>query len=560
VPRAVILTALQTEFAAVAKRIASARPVSHPTGAVYEVGVFEPKDAIHWTVAAAQIGMGNVNAALHTYGAIELIDPDLLLFVGVAGALKRELQFGDVIVGDRVVAYERGKSDSEGFHPRGTVQTPHPRVIGHARWLANHKSWLRRRSKVSRPTQPNVYVASIAAGEKVLASEKAEAASIISEFYSDAYAVEMEGYGVYEAARTLDVDALVIRSISDHLLDKSANADAIWQPIAADLAASFAFELLATFRPRGDGDQQDWEPSFPPESRTFTRVPVAARSVAIGNWSELGNPPPDPWPLQRGLILDGRYRIESEIGRGALGSVYRATEIVADQDIGEVAVKIYHRSETADEMWLQEVRILSQIRDPYIANYRTAGEISLGGHRRGNFVVTDLGSATLQQARPFGADSSDVSTVAIKLLSALRSIHSAGFVHGDIKPANILVSGDLTQLTLIDFGAAGPIGSEPVAVTLAFSAPELLAGAVRSVASDTYSAGVTLIAFASGVSHEATRARTTDVEAVLGGTAPIEVPSELEERVANVLTAMVAADPLERIDLARAIDLLSDDS
>lgn len=225
-------------------------------------------------MAAAQIGMGNVNAALHTYGAIELLRPDLVFFVGVAGSLKPDVKIGDVVVAERIVAFERGKEEGTSFFPRGVVQSPHPRVVGHARWLANTGSWLRRRSRrlPALTPSPSAVVGLIAAGEKIVASEVSEAASQLQLFYSDAQAVEMEGYGVYDAARILDVNALVIRGVSDRLSDKGVSSDQTWQPVAYDSAASFAFEFLATWP--GDADVSsvpDIQPSKGQPSDDSTR-------------------------------------------------------------------------------------------------------------------------------------------------------------------------------------------------------------------------------------------------------------------------------------------------
>src|SRR5262249_29658521 len=85
-------------------------------------------------------------------------------------------------------------------------------------------------------------------GEKVLASTQSELFRLLKETYGDALAVEMEGYGFLRAVRKHHpVHGLVIRGISD-LLDDKTEADASGaQQVAAQRAAAFAFQVLATF-------------------------------------------------------------------------------------------------------------------------------------------------------------------------------------------------------------------------------------------------------------------------------------------------------------------------
>jgi hypothetical protein len=95
-----------------------------------------------------------------------------------------------------------------------------------------------------------VLLGAIAAGEKVIASRASEVSKFIQENYGDSLAIEMEGHGLLGAASINEqVDALVIRGISD-LLDKKADSDSAGaQELAASHAAAFAFELLASIEP-----------------------------------------------------------------------------------------------------------------------------------------------------------------------------------------------------------------------------------------------------------------------------------------------------------------------
>ena len=110
--------------------------------------------------------------------------------------------------------------------------------------------------------------------------------------------------------------------------------------------------------------------------------------------------------------------------------------------------------------------------------------------------------------RSGGLNAEELRRIAIGLLRALRDVHAAGVVHRDVKPGNIIISGD--DVWLVDFGISRYIGPEPPSGTATtgmaalgtklFASPEQLAGAVLTEASDVYSWGM-VIAYAAGAVH-----------------------------------------------------------
>jgi nucleoside phosphorylase len=244
-PCVVILTALSIEFLAVCNRVTDLQQEMHPQGMVYQKGKFVAEEQT-WEVGIVEVGTGNVEAALETERAIAHFNPDILFFVGIAGGIK-DVSVGDVVVATKVYYYESGKQ-SEHVLTRPEMGQSAYALVQRAKREAEKLDWQQRVSKIP-VLPPQVHVAPIAAGEKVIATKDSETFRLLKSHYNDAIAVEMEGFGFLKAAFAHpDIKAIVIRSISD-LID-GKNDDEIEpeterQAKAADHASAFAFEILA---------------------------------------------------------------------------------------------------------------------------------------------------------------------------------------------------------------------------------------------------------------------------------------------------------------------------
>lgn len=250
---AVILTALSIEYIAVRNHLKGVREETHPQETVYEIGRFEGLDGTEWEVAIAEIGPGNSNAALEAERAMRHFEPQVALFVGVAGGLKDDVALGDVVAATHVYGYESGKAERK-FLPRPSVASSSYGMIQRAQAEAKRRGWLNRIG-VLKTAEPKALVKPICAGEKVVAERRSEVYQFIQLQYGDAVAVEMEGRGFLEAAHANpDVRCLVVRGISD-LIDRKGDTDVQgWQQIAARNAAAFAFEVLSKLKQHGGGE------------------------------------------------------------------------------------------------------------------------------------------------------------------------------------------------------------------------------------------------------------------------------------------------------------------
>ncbi|MEC4815105.1 MAG: 5'-methylthioadenosine/S-adenosylhomocysteine nucleosidase [Scytonema sp. PMC 1069.18] len=240
-PCAVILTAIPVEYKAVRAHLTELREELHPQGTVYERGKFTANGMI-WNVAIVEIGTGNTGAAMEAERAINHFQPNVILFIGVASGIK-DVSLGDVVVATKVYGYESGQARIA-FEPRPDVGLSTYKLIQRARAEAKKEDWLLRlKPNILSPT-PNVLVAPIAAGEKVVTSKRSSLLRFLQTNYGDAIAVEMEGRGLLQASHAnQQVSALIIRGISDLINSKTDKTN--WQEIAARHASAFAFEILA---------------------------------------------------------------------------------------------------------------------------------------------------------------------------------------------------------------------------------------------------------------------------------------------------------------------------
>lgn len=203
-------------------------------------------------------------------------------------------------------------------------------------------------------------------------------------------------------------------------------------------------------------------------------------------------------------VLDG-YRIVRPVGRGATAVVYEAERVgvVPGVTADRVALKMLShrlvRDQTAMAWFEREASVLERLRHPGIASCH--GRFPAYGTR---FLVIDYvdGPSLGEVVRRIGAlPEADARRAVGSIAKALAHVHAHGVLHGDIKPANVLVGLD-GHVRLTDFGIATAMdeaaSSAPRPDTLRLSgtprymAPEMFLGAHRSEATDIYALGCVL--------------------------------------------------------------------
>ncbi|MBO2452965.1 serine/threonine protein kinase [Actinomadura barringtoniae] len=191
----------------------------------------------------------------------------------------------------------------------------------------------------------------------------------------------------------------------------------------------------------------------------------------------------------------GGYRLEGRLGAGGQGVVYLGRA----KDWTPVAVKVLHGDGDFDaqQSLLRELGAARRVASFCTARILDAGPV---GERDGYVVTEFVEGPTLEQAvrdsGPMGG--ADLHRLAVGTITALTAIHAAGLVHGDFKPANVLMSSGGPRV--IDFGVARPPGRPGglVVGTPAYMAPEQVAGGPVGAEADVYAWAATMAYAASG--------------------------------------------------------------
>ena len=212
-----------------------------------------------------------------------------------------------------------------------------------------------------------------------------------------------------------------------------------------------------------------------------------------------------------GAILDGKYEIGALLGRGGMGTVYRATQKMIDR---EVALKILRPDFTSDmnavQRFFREAKAVARLRSPHAVILYDFG---LG--REGHLYYTmELvkGCSLSQELRDVGAfPVRRAIRIILHVARALEEAHGFGIVHRDLKPSNIMLvgQGEAEVAKVLDFGIAKLVtGAEAnsmltdsgIAVgTPKYMSPEQATGGHVDYRSDLYSMGVILYELLAGL-------------------------------------------------------------
>ncbi|MGC2332442.1 MAG: protein kinase [Candidatus Acidiferrales bacterium] len=270
--------------------------------------------------------------------------------------------------------------------------------------------------------------------------------------------------------------------------------------------------------------------------------------------------------LQPGVLL-GPYKIEGRIGAGGMGEVFRATDTRLYRT---VAIKVLPQGRTSDpgqrQRLLKEARAASALNHPNIVSIHDISQ-----HEGTDFLVMEyVEGRTLKELMSTKAMLlSEVLEFAVQISSALDAAHSAGIVHRDIKPTNIIVTAN-QQVKVLDFGVAkmteAYFGEQTrtlmdvtetgtIVGTVAYMSPEQTRGEAVDARSDIFSLGSVLYETATGVIPFRGPSTLAIMHAIATAVPPppSKVRPELPPAFDHVVAKCLEKEPAQRF--ARASEL-----
>jgi serine/threonine-protein kinase len=194
-------------------------------------------------------------------------------------------------------------------------------------------------------------------------------------------------------------------------------------------------------------------------------------------------------------VIGDRYRLDEPIGSGGMGDVWQASDTVLGR---RVAVKLLD-ARRADDPGFQtrfrhEARAMAMLHNPGVADVYDYGETADGGTAYIVMAYVDGQPLNRRLTEHGRLDPAETMSIVAHAARALHAAHTAGIVHRDVKPGNLIVRPDGT-VALVDFGvarsasSAAITGVDEVIGTALYIAPEQVAKDSTGPATDIYSLG-----------------------------------------------------------------------
>jgi serine/threonine protein kinase len=256
-------------------------------------------------------------------------------------------------------------------------------------------------------------------------------------------------------------------------------------------------------------------------------------------------------------LLAGRYRLDAEIGRGSMGTVWDAYDGILRR---RVAIKELNfpagipaaEAEVLADRTLREARAIAALSHPHVVTLFDI--LTLAG---GPVIVMELMLARsladiLNAHGPLSV--LDAATIGRAVASGLVAAHGAGITHRDVKPANVLIADD-GRIKLTDFGIARAAGEQTLTATgmllgsPAYIAPEVASGRPATPSADAWGLGALLFAMVEGHPPFDRGKPLATLAAVVSDPVPAHPHAGA---IGPVIDGLLTKDPGARMPMARA--------
>ncbi|MEP6697577.1 MAG: protein kinase [Pseudonocardiales bacterium] len=259
-------------------------------------------------------------------------------------------------------------------------------------------------------------------------------------------------------------------------------------------------------------------------------------------------------------VIGGRYRLIERIGRGGMGTVWRARDNVLSRTVAVKEVDLPQLGaadrEQLRERTMREARTAAQLSHPNAVTIYDVVEEDGQPWIIMQLVAADSLADLLREhgALPAGR----VAEIGLAVLDALQAAHAAGILHRDVKPGNVLIGHD-GRVVLTDFGIATLEGDSSLTSTglllgaPAYIAPERARGLRAGPASDLWSLGATLYTALEGRPPFERDSPLATVTALMTEEPP--VPHSIGP-LSDAIQRLLVQDPERRLNVAGARELL----
>jgi serine/threonine-protein kinase len=244
---------------------------------------------------------------------------------------------------------------------------------------------------------------------------------------------------------------------------------------------------------------------------------------------------PEEGRFPAGTLLAGRYRILGMLGKGGMGEVYKAFDLILNQMVALKFLSPAHISEAALVRFRNEVRIARQVSHPHVCRVYDLGMVEGMHFLSMEFIDGEDLASLLRRIGRLPQDKAVEFTR--KICAGLNAAHERGVLHRDLKPANIMIDGR-GQPRITDFGLAALASEIPLSDlrsgTPAYMSPEQKAGKEVTTRSDIYSLGLVLYEMFTGKARKDTQS------------APNEFVKDLDPSVDRLVLRCLDDDPKRR--------------
>ncbi|WP_042386024.1 Stk1 family PASTA domain-containing Ser/Thr kinase [Streptacidiphilus melanogenes] len=266
-----------------------------------------------------------------------------------------------------------------------------------------------------------------------------------------------------------------------------------------------------------------------------------------------------------GRVLDGRYRVEQRVAVGGMATVYRGVDTRLDR---VVALKVMHPGFAADpefvERFIREAKAVAKLSHPNVVGVFDQGEDHTGMPPAVFLAMEYVPGWTLRDLlRDRGALSPRTTLDILEpVLAALGAAHRAGLVHRDVKPENVLLTGD-GRVKVADFGLVRAVDGQTAATTqqvlgtVSYLAPEQIERGAADPRTDVYACGVLLYEMLTGAKPHTGESPMQVIYQHLSTDVPppSQLAPDLPQQLDAITLAATARDAARRP--ADAVDLLA---